>query len=71
MSPAGRRDTLPDLMSAVAAGSTAPFLLDSAGRVLATYGDAAGRSAQYAHAIRAAGVQPGDRLAMQVEKSVE
>lgn len=71
MSPAGRRDTLPDLMSAVAAGSSAPFLLDSAGRVLATYGDAAGRSAQYAHAIRAAGVQPGDRLAMQVEKSVE
>ena len=64
-------DTLLALMTALDPSSDAPFLLDSAGRVLATYGDAARRSAQFAHAIRGAGVVPGDRLALQADKSID
>jgi malonyl-CoA/methylmalonyl-CoA synthetase len=37
--------------------------------VTLSYGDARRRSAQLAHALRALGVQPGDRVAVQVEKS--
>ncbi|TPN02981.1 malonyl-CoA synthase [Mesorhizobium sp. B2-1-5] len=40
------------------------------GRVL-TYGDMLARSAQLAHALLQLGVEPGDRVAVQVEKSPE
>ncbi len=46
----------------------APFLLAADGTVL-TYEAALRRSAQLAHAFRAKGVLPGDRIAIQVEKS--
>ncbi|TGT71492.1 malonyl-CoA synthase [bacterium M00.F.Ca.ET.159.01.1.1] len=36
-----------------------------------TYGDMLARSAQLAHALAQAGVEPGDRVAVQVEKSPE
>ncbi|MFM2073629.1 MAG: hypothetical protein RLZZ623_3893, partial [Actinomycetota bacterium] len=64
-------DTLLELMSSVDAASLQPFLLDPAGEVIATYGDAARRSAQFANALRAVGLLPGDRLAMQVDKCAE
>jgi malonyl-CoA/methylmalonyl-CoA synthetase len=46
----------------------APFLVAADGTVL-TYEAALRRSAQLAHAFRAKGVLPGDRIAIQVEKS--
>ena len=61
--------TLLQLIAPVRADSTDPFLLDVDGSVLATYGDAARRSAQLAHALRSAGACPGDRVALQVKKS--
>jgi malonyl-CoA/methylmalonyl-CoA synthetase len=36
-----------------------------------TYGDVEGMTARMAHALRARGVEPGDRVAVQVEKSPE
>lgn len=50
------------------AAPDAPFLIGEDGAVL-TYAAARARSAQLAHAFRNAGVQPGDRIAIQVEKS--
>ncbi len=50
------------------ASPQAPFLIAQDGSVL-TYAAAFARSAQLAHAFRASGVQPGDRIAVQVEKS--
>ena len=47
-----------------------PFLETPAGRRL-TYDDAVAGSARLAHALRACGVEPGDRVAAQVEKSPE
>ena len=47
-----------------------PFVEAVDGTVL-TYGDLERRSAQYAAALLALGLQPGDRVAVQVEKSVE
>lgn len=46
----------------------APFMIAADGTVL-TYDGALRRSAQLANAFRAKGVQPGDRIAIQVEKS--
>ncbi|MBF9149719.1 malonyl-CoA synthase [Novosphingobium sp. 1Y9A] len=46
----------------------APFLIAPDGAVL-SYGAAHARAAQLAHAFRASGVKPGDRIAVQVEKS--
>jgi len=63
--------TLLDVVASVRADNERPFLLDADGAVLLTYGDAARRSAQVAHALRAHGLQPGDRVAMQVEKRVD
>lgn len=51
-----------------AATPQAPFLIAADGSVL-TYDAALRRSAQLAHAFCAQGVQPGDRIAIQVEKS--
>jgi malonyl-CoA/methylmalonyl-CoA synthetase len=48
----------------------APFLILPAGAVL-TYRGAAGRVAQLANAFAELGVRPGDRLAVQAEKSVD
>jgi malonyl-CoA/methylmalonyl-CoA synthetase len=42
-----------------------------AGRGVITYGDLRARSAQYANALLDLGVQPGDRVLVQVEKSAE
>ncbi len=61
--------TLVELISAVRSDSTDAFLLGADGSLVATYGDAATRSAQMAHALRIAGARPGDRVAMQVQKS--
>jgi malonyl-CoA/methylmalonyl-CoA synthetase len=63
--------TLLDVVAAVRADNERPFLLDADGAVLLTYGDAARQSAQVAHALRARGLRPGDRVAMQVEKRVD
>jgi malonyl-CoA/methylmalonyl-CoA synthetase len=61
-----------DMFSLFMARSTAtpdaPFLIATDGTVL-TYDAALRRSAQLAHAFRARGVKPGDRIAIQVEKS--
>jgi malonyl-CoA/methylmalonyl-CoA synthetase len=46
----------------------APFLIAADGTEL-SFAAAARHAAQLAHAFRAAGVQPGDRVAIQVEKS--
>ena len=61
--------TLQKLLVAVRDDSSDPLLLRADGSLIATYGDAARRSAQIAHALRARGVQPGDRVLLQVEKS--
>lgn len=51
-------------------GSAAPFLhLPGGGRI--SYGDFLTQAARFAGVIRAAGLQPGDRLAVQVSKSPE
>ena len=47
-----------------------PFIETPEGRVF-TYGDMHARSAQYANALVGLGVKPGDRVTLQVEKSVE
>jgi malonyl-CoA/methylmalonyl-CoA synthetase len=64
-------DTLRELLAAVDPRHGAPFLLDADGRVVLTYAGAARRSAQWAHALAAHGARPGERVAMQVPKSVE
>jgi malonyl-CoA/methylmalonyl-CoA synthetase len=46
-----------------------PFIRTSDARCI-SYGDALGRSAQLAHALLKLGVQRGDRIVVQVEKSV-
>ncbi len=47
-----------------------PFLETPRGRKL-TYGDVLAGSARFAHALTGLGVAPGDRVAVQVEKSPE
>lgn len=49
-------------------GSDRPFLILPGGRDM-TYRAFLDLTARYAHALRAAGLQPGDRLALQLEKS--
>ena len=67
--PADR--TLLDALAAVRLDNDRPFLLHADGQVMLTYAEAARRSAQVAHALRVVGVEPGDRVAMQAEKSVD
>lgn len=51
-------------------GSAAPFLyLPDGGRI--SYGDFLTQAAQFAEVVRQAGLQPGDRLAVQIAKSPE
>ncbi|WAC27434.1 malonate--CoA ligase [Ancylobacter sp. SL191] len=59
-----------DLIRAGQPDLTRPFLETAEGRVF-TYGDLDRRSAQYANALVGLGLQPGDRVALQVEKSAE
>ena len=61
-------ETLGALFALESRDPTAVFLEVPGGEVL-TYGDAVRGSAQVAHALGALGVQPGDRVAVQVEKS--
>jgi len=49
---------------------TAPFIVSPAGQVM-TYADAFAQSARLAHLLIAKGVKPGDRVAVQVEKSAQ
>ncbi|TIX07109.1 MAG: malonyl-CoA synthase, partial [Mesorhizobium sp.] len=61
------------LFDAFRARVTAPqrlLMRTDDGRSL-TYGDMLARSAQLAHALVQSGVAPGDRVAVQVEKSPE
>ncbi|MDH4991232.1 malonyl-CoA synthase [Aquamicrobium lusatiense] len=51
-------------------GQDAVFIETQDGRVW-TYGDMLGQSARIAHVLTERGVQPGDRVAVQVEKSAE
>ena len=62
--------TLHDVTVFLRQASTAPLLLSPTGEVLLTYAAAAAMSARLAHALRARDVQPGDRVALQVDKSV-
>ncbi|WGW03528.1 malonate--CoA ligase [Tropicibacter oceani] len=50
------------------AGSKAPFLYQPDGTIL-DYGQFVDRVAQFSCAVRTAGLEPGDRLALQVDKS--
>ena len=59
-----------DQISAAMPGPTAPFAREPGARIV-TYGDVVALSARFAHALAAAGVKPGDRVAVQVEKSLE
>ncbi|GLK67135.1 malonate--CoA ligase [Hansschlegelia plantiphila] len=53
-----------------APGDAAPFIETADGRTL-SYGEMFARSSQLARALVSIGVKPGDRIAAQVEKSVE
>jgi malonyl-CoA/methylmalonyl-CoA synthetase len=55
-------------LHAITAAPDAPFLTTPQGLTL-TYGDLETGSARYANALAALGVQPGDRVAVQVDKS--
>ncbi|MEZ5891698.1 MAG: AMP-binding protein [Parvularculaceae bacterium] len=59
-----------DLRAAYAAAPDRPFLSLPDGRVF-TYGEIDALSARMAGALLAAGAKPGDRIAVQVEKSPE
>ncbi|MBT7389018.1 MAG: AMP-binding protein, partial [Gammaproteobacteria bacterium] len=48
-----------------------PLLIDAAGETIATYLDLEQRSAQFATALIQLGLKPGDRVAVQTEKSIE
>jgi malonyl-CoA/methylmalonyl-CoA synthetase len=63
-------DSLFAAFRAAAPEPGAVFIETHDGRVI-TYGDLRDQSARYAHALRRAGVEPGDRVAVQVEKSPE
>lgn len=52
-----------------APSATTPLLTDQSGMVY-TYGDLEAQSARFANALVALGLQPGDRVSVQVEKSV-
>ena len=48
-----------------------PFLIAPTGQPIATYGDLHRSTAQYLSALISLGLRPGDRVAVQVEKSAE
>jgi malonyl-CoA/methylmalonyl-CoA synthetase len=51
-------------------GSAAPFLFLPNGKRI-SYGDFLTKAAQFANVIRAAGLEAGDRMAVQIDKSPE
>ena len=57
-----------DLIRQRASDDSAPFLIEPGGAHY-TYGDAFAWAGRYANVLRASGVKPGDRVAVQVEKS--
>ncbi|SEK89019.1 malonyl-CoA/methylmalonyl-CoA synthetase [Bosea lupini] len=59
-----------DLIKARMPAPTAPFALLDDGRTY-SYADMVAVSARFANALMALGVKPGDRVAVQVEKSIE
>lgn len=59
-----------DALLARHAGKTRTFLIDGGGRET-SYEEFLARTAQISHALSALGVTPGDRIAVQVEKSPE
>lgn len=59
-----------DALFAPHQGSTAPFLHLEGGETW-SYAQFLARAAQYAHALVAEGLRPGDRLAVQIQKSPE
>jgi malonyl-CoA/methylmalonyl-CoA synthetase len=64
-------DNLGTLISGRWPADPSTVLLDTPGRPPMTYGDADRQSARFANALSAAGIGPGDRVAMQVDKSPE
>ena len=46
-----------------------PFLKSADGEVLATYADFEAETGRYLEALSSLGIKPGDRIAVQVEKS--
>ncbi|WP_428029062.1 malonate--CoA ligase [Ancylobacter sp.] len=54
-----------------APGAAARAFIETPDGTVLTFAEAERRTAQYAHALVALGLKPGDRLALQVEKSVE
>lgn len=63
-------NTLYDALFAPHAGSDRTFLILKDGRRL-SYGAFLDMAGRFAHAIAAAGVRPGDRVALQAKKSAE
>ena len=63
-------NTLYDALFEPHRGSARPYLVKPDGDVL-TYDDFLKMAARYAHAVKAAGVLPGDRIAVQIAKSPE
>ena len=61
--------TLLDVIASVHAASPTPLLIAPDGHTLLTYAGAAEHSARLAHAMHRRGARPGDRVAMQVQKS--
>ncbi|TCK31073.1 malonyl-CoA/methylmalonyl-CoA synthetase [Ancylobacter aquaticus] len=59
-----------DTLRAGGADPAHPFA-ETADGTVRTYADLERRTAQYAHALVAMGLRPGDRVAVQVEKSIE
>lgn len=59
-----------DSLLAPRAGSSSRFLIEPEGREI-SYADFVARVAQFANALQAAGLEPGDRLALQVEKCAD
>ncbi|PWR20768.1 malonate--CoA ligase [Zavarzinia compransoris] len=60
-----------DRLTARAGDRGRPFVLGHGGTAPVTYGDLLDRSARFAHALAGLGVVPGDRVAVQVEKSID
>ena len=59
-----------DALFAPHIGSAAPFLFLPSGKRI-SYGEFLTQAAQFANVIRDAGLEPGDRMAVQIEKSPE
>ena len=59
-----------DALFAPHIGSAAPFLFLPSGKRI-SYGEFLTQAAQFANVIRDAGLEPGDRIAVQIEKSPE